>query len=611
MSWQGFSKFCGRTIGFILLIVLAALLYLSIWGIPRRYLDRLQDELKSAGYVVTVKHIRLNLMKGIVIDHLRVFEEEDQLHPMLEANRITLTIKLFDLLNGTVRIDPLVAILSGDHPQSFLQGHCIYILDSGEYKGHVDASLDPRLMASMLGSNQAAMVNTFDCQSHLPAIEVDFSGQAGRDNAIWAAGRMQISNFTYQTVPIKSFGIRCGYTNEILVFDAIRLVLAEGEVTGNVKVRLDKNIADIDVVSTANPMTIARLAGPEIAAYLKECHFGSMRVAARGCVDYGTNALTDIRAEIDGTHCGYAPLDIDRCSLKVAVNQSRLDLTDIQVELYEGTLAGKASLYPLGGATNSQYDVSVRVDDVNLNTLMQSLGYKGNEEIEGLIYSKCVASGVIDKERGNPVSGGGWVRIQDGQLFQLRMFKDFSRMISNLFPGMGTITLTDFGANFMVKDRKIHARDVVLSGPSLAIHGEGYYAFDESMDFIVWVQPPKGKSLLPELSKVTTPFLAKLLAVRLTGTVADPKWWPLNMTRDQLLAMPKDMLVTMPKDLLIGLPKDLLVNLPQEVLVTLPHRLLVTLPKEILVDLPQELFIKLPKKLWNSLKHLRPKKVKP
>jgi len=245
------------------------------------------------------------------------------------------------------------------------------------------------------------------------------------------------------------------------------------------------------------------------------------------------------------------------------------------------------------------------VNDVNLNTLIQSLGYKGKEEFEGLIYSECVASGVIDQEHGNPVSGGGWVRIQDGNLFQLRMFKDFSRMISKLYPGMGTITLTDFGANFMVKDRKIHARDLVLSGPSLAIHGEGYYAFDESLDFIVWVQPPKGKSLLPELSKVTTPFLAKLLAIRLTGTISNPQWWPLNLTKDQLLAMPKDVLVTMPKDVLIGLPKDLLVNLPKEVLVTLPHRLLVTLPKEIFIDLPQELFIKLPKKLWHMLKPSR------
>jgi len=61
-------------------------------------------------------------------------------------------------------------------------------------------------------------------------------------------------------------------------------------------------------------MAIARLGGPGIAAYLDGCHFGPLRVAAQGCVDYGTNALTAIRAEIDATHCGYAPLNIDNCS---------------------------------------------------------------------------------------------------------------------------------------------------------------------------------------------------------------------------------------------------------------------------------------------------------
>jgi len=113
----------------------------------------------------------------------------------------------------------------------------------------------------------------------------------------------------------------------------------------------------------------------------------------------------------------------------VAINQSRLDLTDIQVELYEGTLNGKASLYPIGVGTNSQappgqvqYDVSVRVDEINLKTLLHSLGYKDKEALKGFIYSECVVSGVIDKERGNPVSGSGWVRIDNGQLFQLRLF---------------------------------------------------------------------------------------------------------------------------------------------------------------------------------------------
>jgi len=117
-----------------------------------------------------------------------------------------------------------------------------YVLDSGDYKGRVESSLDPRLLAPMLSSNQAGMVNSFILHGPPPAVEVDFSGQAKRNTALWATGRMQVSNCTYQTVPITSFGIRCGYSNEILALDNIRLVLAEGEITGNCKVHLAKNI---------------------------------------------------------------------------------------------------------------------------------------------------------------------------------------------------------------------------------------------------------------------------------------------------------------------------------------------------------------------------------
>lgn len=777
MSWKRFNRVCCRTIGVILLIVLAILLYLSIWGVPRRYLDRLQNELKSAGYFITVERIHLNLLEGIDADQIRIFEDEHQVLPMLDVKRVAVSLNPLDWLRGEpglrcLRVhDGLLRLSLADSPTTdnnetiilrhinivlhfhsntldlkefsadliglpinahgvilmppakkktktdtppakvepeiplprqvgtmvrsyreqileivhevnaihfniapsaditfridtdkitasqgairlegattrafgiqldqwqfhaemkdrqvhlsnvrlqqkdqYLACSGTYDMESGDYKGRYESSFNPRLLAPLLGSNQAEMVNTFICHGSPPAIEVNFSGRVKDNDAIWAAGQIHSSNFTYQTVPITSFGIQFGYTNKTLALDTVSLVLAEGELTSNFKVYLDKSTAEIDVVSTVNPLSLVRLAGPEIAAHLDGCHFsGPTRIAARGCIDYGSNMLTDIQAEIDGTHCGYAPLDVDSYSLKAGIKQLRLDLTDINIELYEGTLSGKASLYPASAATNSptaqsssrgcQYDVSAKVNDINLNTLLQSLGYKGMEELEGLIYAECVVAGLIDKARGNPISGGGWVRIQDGQLFQLHLLADLSRIISTIRPGIGTISMTDFGVNFKVEDQKIHGRDLVLSGPDLSIHGEGYYAFDNSIDFVVWVQPPKGKSLMPELSKVTTPFLAKFLAVRLTGTVSNPKWWPLNMTKDQLMTMPKDMLITMPKDVLVGLPNDLLVNLPKEVLVTLPHR--------ILIDLPREIFITLPKKLWRAITPSHPEKAAP
>ncbi|MDO9548042.1 MAG: AsmA-like C-terminal region-containing protein, partial [Candidatus Marinimicrobia bacterium] len=464
-----------------------------------------------------------------------------------------------------------------------IKGQARYHLESGDYHGRVESIIHPRLLIPVLNSNQAAMVNSFVFRGPPIAIAADFSGRTENNDALWVSGLIQSSNFTYQTVPITSFKSRVGYTNGIIAFTAIRLVRPEGEFTGHLEENINSSIANLDLVSTVDPTAIARLAGPEIAAYLDGVRLGGpVRLAVRGCLDHDKGALTDIRAELDGSRLEYAFLDVDRCSLKLTVKQFRIDLTDIRAELYGGTMAGRAAFYPVGGITNFKYDVSLKGDDLNLNTLVKSLDYKGDEDYKGSIYSECTVSGFFGKDRNDTISGGGWVRIQDGQLFQRSLFGGFSRLFSILYPGIGTISLTDLSTKFTVQNQKVQVHHVTLSGPTFSLLGEGYYAFDETLDFIVWLQPPEAKTIIGWLSEIPQPLFSKLLVVRLTGTVSDPKWWPLNLTGDQLLALPKDLIVNMPSDVLKDLPKDLLTTLPKEVLGALPEKLFINLPKDLL-----------------------------
>jgi len=296
--------------------------------------------------------------------------------------------------------------------------------------------------------------------------------------------------------------------------------------------------------------------------------------------------------------------------MNMAIRQSSVDLTDIRAEISEGRLSGRAYFYPDDNATNFRYAVNARADDVNLDTLMQMLGIKGSENCDGFIQGQCQLAGNIGPGCGDTATGAGRVRIDDGRLYQMHMFGGLSRMVAILNPNLGNIEFTDFNANVTIKDRKFSTHDAVVSGPALIVHGEGLYAFDGGLDFVVWAQIQQHYQVLSRINHLTAP-LARLLAFRLSGTVADPKWWPLNLTKDQLLALPEELLITMPRDVLIGLPQELLVNLPRDVLITLPRELLFTLPKEILINLPRELFIEIPKDTWHKLTPQQPAKTKP
>lgn len=531
----------------------------------------------------------------------------------------------FASTDGTLKLDPVYLVLGRGQTQGTLQGSLSYAFDSGDYEGQLSAAIDPHALLPFLSSNASDYVEALVFKGGPPRIDFDFSGRTNRSDAFWMSGCVEGSNFSYNAVPVTALGSRFNFGGGILSFEAIRLVptwrsgSVEGSVGGWVTTDLDSTVIDFNILSTADPVAVTRLISTNIAEYLGDLRVaGTSRIAAQGRVDYDTGALTDVKAAIEGMRWIYPPFYIDRCSMNMAIRQSSVDLTDVRAEISEGRLSGKAYFYPDNDATSFRYAVNARADDVNLNTLMQMLGIKGSENCDGFIQGQCQLAGNIGPGRGDTAVGAGRVRIDNGWLYQMHMFGGLSRMVAILNPNFGNIEFSDFNANVTIKDRKFSTRDAVVSGPALIVHGGGLYAFDGGLNFVVWVQFQQHYQVLSRINHLTAP-LAHLLAFRLTGTVADPKWWPLNLTKNQLLALPKELLITMPKDVLMGLPQELLVNLPRDVLITLPRELLFTLPqeiliklpREILIDLPKELFIEIPKDTWHELAPQPPAKTKP
>lgn len=543
-----------------------------------------------------------------------------QLHGWLEVSRAG--VRGLRIENGfagitldddALTVDPFFLLVGWGAGQGPAQGQLHYDLAAGDYEGGVETRFDPRFLAPLLSSNLAGYAHAIVFQDEPISCAADFSGRAGRADSLRIAGSAQASNLACHAVSLTSARTKFGYANGRLVCDGLRLERPEGAVVGRLAADLDGAGLDFDLVSTADPRAVARLIGPDVAARLDGFHFaGPMRIAAQGKIDFDDESLTELRAELDGRHWGYRRFHTARASLKASLRQRRLDVTAIRGEAFEGDFAGQASVFLDDAGTNWRYYLSTKIADLNLNTLLQAMGYDGREEYEGLVYAEGALSGMLGPGRGDSATGGGWIRIQDGQLYQLRLLGGFSRILSVLAPRLGVVNMTDFAASFAVTNRQIATTNAALSGPTLAIRAEGRCAFDERLDFIVWAQETGGRNpWLPRLAQATSPVLGRLLAVRLTGTLSDPKWWPLNLTRSQLLALPKDLLVDMPKNVLTGLPHDLLVTLPHEVLVTLPHDLLVELPKKIFIDLPEEIFIKLPRDLWDLLRPAPPANAKP
>jgi len=73
-----------------LLILLLALTYLSLVGIPRRWAQRIERAVEENGFSVRWDRVRLVVFRGLIAENLRIFTQEDELTPLLEARRVTL-----------------------------------------------------------------------------------------------------------------------------------------------------------------------------------------------------------------------------------------------------------------------------------------------------------------------------------------------------------------------------------------------------------------------------------------------------------------------------------------------------------------------------------------
>ncbi|MBU4428161.1 MAG: hypothetical protein KKE37_02260, partial [Verrucomicrobia bacterium] len=277
-----------------------------------------RDALSGAGCTINGP-----IQYDIQVDPAPVEQALDSLHGWISLTQADIRgvqiergLAEFVIDDHRVLVDPFYAILGQGRRRGTLEGHVNYHLDSGDYEGRVESTLDPCALLPALSSNQADMVRSFESHGKPPFVELDFSGRADRDDSLRISGYAQGSNVSYQAVPVTSFESRISYANGTLACDRLRVIRPEGEVTGRFSDVVEGTVLEIDLASTANPMAIARLIGPEVAAYLDGFYFaGPMRIAARGHLDYGAGALTDVRVEVDGADWGYAPFHVSRCSL--------------------------------------------------------------------------------------------------------------------------------------------------------------------------------------------------------------------------------------------------------------------------------------------------------
>lgn len=434
-----------------------------------------------------------------------------------------------------VIMNSISAVVGRGRQRGSLKANASLRLDTLDFEGHAKTDFDPNAVITILSSNQAREVRIMDFKEHPPETDVQVAGRIGDMRRFTVKGHVQGSRFAYNGADVLFCDSPITISNGVMTLDPLLVVREEGRAEGRVVVDFDREMVDMDATSTADPYAVGLIIGPNIGKFVRNFRFeGPVRIHAKGCVDYGTYRKTDLRAEVEGEKMGMLWALADWCSFKAHAVGPTVRFTDVQASIYGGSATGTAHFTCLDQPSNTHYSIQARVDNAGLDQLVNAIWPNSGGANRGMISATVDVSGVVGEGKGRTVKGAGTVEVREGRLFQIRLFGGLSQMLSRLYPGLGFASQTDFRASYVIRDGKVHTEDAFLEGTVLSVSGQGDYAFTGKLDVNVQVMLLRSGLVANVLRIVTFP-VTKLLEFNLGGTLADPKWRPVNLPKELFL----------------------------------------------------------------------------
>lgn len=414
---------------------------------------------------------------------------------------------------------------SGQGPAT---GEMTYDWSQGRYRGAVQARFDARAVLPIAGYSRIAAEIIQDMQFNevLPDIDVRFSGHIEPRPQFDFDGIIKGKDFIFGGSWVKAFESTFLVTNRVMRMDPFRVEREEGTVTGWYQQDFNNQWIDLDIESSVDPRALGRLAGEDVERLINRFRFeGPVEIAIQGRVDYPAHQETDYTVTARAEQVGWRWLLAEEATGDWHAKGDRIALTNIQARMYGGSLTGDLLLTGMQTQPREPltYAVTGRVRDVELPGLLRALRQTEDTLQSGLLSGRFQFEGQSDRNWRQGISGTGRVRIQDGEIFRIRLLGGLTALLEVIYPRLGSVVQTEVRADFEVAERKVLSENIQVEGNLLSLRAWGAYDLDDELDFRVHVQPLRRGWLVDVVRWVTYP-VSRLLQFQLDGTLEEPNW---------------------------------------------------------------------------------------
>ncbi len=419
-------------------------------------------------------------------------------------------------MDGSVRIDPVAYTFSSDGR----------------------GSLDPNKLAALLETVDAPSVvrelAKFEFPAAAPRVEASYRydpAHGVRTLRLSLEGGMSL----YNGVQISGFrGVvevgGDGGWNRVGV-EGLRVERPEGAVDARMDLDLDGGTIGFHAVSTIDPLRCAALIGLlDAETDLPLAFENPTVVTAEGIYGFTDESeeRTSIRLSARAPALDAKGVRITSVSAEGTMEGTVLDVPAITADVLGGKLEGSLGLVLASASCpTSRLAAAVELRDVRHEEFSRATG-SAVEDSRGRLDLTAELAGPLDDIVSTALlrtTASGRLSMRDCRIFRVPFFSGAADLLSGSIPGVDLLLEEDrLTAKGTYEDGRLQLTRLDIQGSVFSIRGRGRAWRDGEIDLTLDVHPfNRGTWVGKGVYYLFTP-LAKIFAIRATGTVRSPHW---------------------------------------------------------------------------------------
>jgi hypothetical protein len=399
-----------------------------------------------------------------------------------------------------------------------------------DYHFRVGSKLDPAIARALLTEPQQRTLDAVSFRDK-PEVQGDVWGNWQTPATIGFAATLSTGQFLVRGEKVDQLQAQLAFTNHFLRISQLKLVRDTGQVlVPQAGIDFASNVYTMtNASSTIDPEPVRRALGEVAPPFMKEIHFDTPPlVKAHGSFSPGDDDGTDMHFDVQGEHFHWQRLTVDKVHGIVDYHIRTVVVTNVEAGAYKnGKLRGWIT-FQWEPQRGTGFNSAFNLNDIDLAALVRAFDSKSNK-IEGILDGS-VALGVPMGGGDTNAFGGGWLRVTNGLLWEIKLFGALSPMLNAIAPGSGNSRARAANATFSITNGVLTTRDLEIRSTGFRLLYSGTIDSKERLDADVEAKLLRDTPVFNHLFSWMLLPLDKLFEYHVSGTwrkpVIAPKYIP-------------------------------------------------------------------------------------